>query len=72
MLLSLFVVQGPAHAAIPQQINYQGCLTSAASQPVTATVTMVFRLYTVPTGGTAVYTGTHSRNEEWQCTVPRS
>ena len=71
-LLSQVVVQGPVHAAVPQQINYQGYLTNAASQPVTAMVTMVFRHYTAPTGGKAVCTGMHSRKEEWQCTVLRS
>jgi hypothetical protein len=49
-----------AQAAVPQRINYQGHLTNAASQPVTATVTMVFRLYTAPSGGSPIYTETQS------------
>jgi len=46
---------GNALAQIPDKINYQGKLTNPAGQPVTATVSMVFSLYDVATGGAALY-----------------
>jgi hypothetical protein len=45
-------------AAIPRIINFQGYLTNAAATPVDGSVPMVFRLYTVPSGGVALYTET--------------
>lgn len=41
-------------------ISYQGHLTSANGQPVNGNTNMTFKLYTVPTGGTAVWTETRS------------
>jgi hypothetical protein len=41
-------------------INYQGKLTDNASEPLSGTYTMAFRLYNVATGGTARDTDTHS------------
>ena len=49
-----------ADATIPQTINYQGQLTSAANAPVNASVSMVFKLYNVPTGGSALWTETQT------------
>ncbi|MCK4818502.1 hypothetical protein KA005_22220, partial [bacterium] len=40
-------------------INYQGKLTNNASEPLSGTYTMAFRLYDVVTGGTALDTDTH-------------
>jgi trimeric autotransporter adhesin len=51
---------GNALAQIPDKINYQGKLTNPTGQAVTATVSMVFSLYDVATGGAAVYTETQS------------
>ena len=51
LLLSLSV----GYAAIPYTINYQGYLTDSQGTPVNGTVSMVFSLYTVPTGGTALW-----------------
>lgn len=51
----------PAAASLtPSVISYQGSLTNAASQPVNGNVNMTFRLYSVPTGGTALWTETRS------------
>jgi len=56
--LTLFVSQG--FTAIPQKINYQGYLTSAAGVPVNGTVQMVFSIYNVPSGGTGLWTETQN------------
>ncbi len=46
-----------AHAAINQQINYQGKLTNASNIAVAdGSYTASFSLYTVPTGGAAIWT----------------
>lgn len=42
-------------AAPPRLMSYQGVLADAAGVPINASVTMVFRLYDVATGGTALY-----------------
>jgi trimeric autotransporter adhesin len=51
---------GGAEAQVPDEINYQGRLTSPGGQPVNATVSMVFSLYDVATGGSALYSETQS------------
>jgi hypothetical protein len=56
LLLSISV----AYAAIPERINYQGYLTNASGNPVNATVSMTFKIYTVASGGTALWTETQS------------
>ena len=43
-------------APVAQNITYQGKLTNAAGSPLTGTYTFTFRLYNVPTGGTALDT----------------
>lgn len=40
--------------AVPARVNYQGSLESDG-MPVTATVTMIFRIYTTSTGGTPLW-----------------
>jgi len=56
-LVFLFVLGfSPANAAIPYTINYQGYLTDAMGSPVNGTVSMTFSLYTVASGGTALWT----------------
>jgi hypothetical protein len=40
-----------AQAVVPSQFSYQGFLTTPAGVPVSATLTMQFRLYDAPTGG---------------------
>ena len=43
------------NAQVPHKITYQGYLTATGGTPVTATVSMQFNLYTVDTGGVALY-----------------
>jgi len=48
-------------ASVPTVMNYQGRLTNSAGQPVTdGSYQLVFNLYSVSTGGTAVWTETQS------------
>ncbi len=47
---------GVAQAALPQTINYQGLLTATDGTPVNTAVAMTFRLYSVGTGGSALWT----------------
>ncbi len=44
----------------PGTISYQGTLTSALGEPANGTVAMTFRLYSVPTGGSALWTEAHT------------
>lgn len=46
---------GSPQAAVPQLINYQGKLTNASGQPITSAVTLKFRIYDTPTGGTLLW-----------------
>lgn len=46
--------------ATPGVITYQATLTDANGKPINATLTIVFRLYSTPTGGTALWTETRS------------
>lgn len=43
------------YAAIPETINYQGYLTNSDGVPIDGPVAMVFSLYDVSTGGTALW-----------------
>lgn len=45
---------------VPGTISYQGTLTTALGEPVNGTVAMTFRLYSVPTGGSALWTETRT------------
>ena len=45
-------------SAIPQQINYQGSLTSPAGTALDTTVAMTFKLYSDSTAGTLLWTET--------------
>jgi hypothetical protein len=60
--LALLVVCwcGAIQAQVPQKLNYQGFLTNPGGAPINASLSMVFKLYTVPTGGSALYTETHT------------
>ena len=62
VLPGLFLVILPCigQAQIPQKINYQGYLTSAAGVPVNGTVAMVFSFYTAPTGGSPIWNETQN------------
>ena len=45
--------------ATPGVISYQGNLVGSSGQPVNGDVAMTFRLYNVPTNGTALWTEAH-------------
>lgn len=47
-------------AVTPGVVSYQGTLTDAAGKPVNGAANMTFRLYTAPTGGTALWTEAHT------------
>ena len=51
-----------AHAQVPEQIGYQGVLVDAGGQPVNGLVPMLFRLYSMPSGGSALYSETQTVN----------
>jgi hypothetical protein len=59
-VLLLFALTGAAVAQVPDKINYQGRLTDPGGTPITASVPMVFKLYTVSSGGAAIYTDTQT------------
>ncbi|MDD1749128.1 MAG: hypothetical protein LUO89_04560, partial [Methanothrix sp.] len=60
VFISLSFLTSFSDAAIPQKMNYQGYLTSAAGVPVNGTVQMVFSIYNVPSGGTELWTETQN------------
>jgi microcystin-dependent protein len=45
-------------AGVPNTLNYQGTLTNNTGEPVTGSKTIVFKLYNVVSGGTALWTET--------------
>jgi hypothetical protein len=52
---------GPAAPdATPGTISYQGMLNDAAGQPINGSTNITFRLYSAPTGGTALWTEAHT------------
>lgn len=51
----IFVMVGIGFGQIPPLINYQGMLTDASGNPINGTVSVVFRIYDVATGGTALW-----------------
>lgn len=60
LLFTVFLVR-PGYAAINPQINFQGKLTNPDSTNVSnGTYSIVFSIYTVASGGTAVWTETQS------------
>jgi hypothetical protein len=52
------VLAASAFAAVPQQINYQGCLTNTGGSPLDTTVAMTFKLYTDSLAGSLLWTET--------------
>ncbi len=54
------MVHGPALAAVPQLLTYQGLLKNSSGSYLTGTYSMVFKIYNVSTGGTALWTETQS------------
>ena len=47
-------------AQVPHDMAYQGVLTDAVGAPLTGPVTLVFRVFDMPSGGVPLYTETHS------------
>ena len=47
-------------SVMPGAISYQGTLLEASEQPISGNVNMTFGLYDTPTGGTSLWTETHS------------
>lgn len=58
LLLLLSLAAMAVTAAAPATLGYQGNLANAAGQPITANLTITFRLYDVPAGGSALWTET--------------
>ena len=58
--LLLSILPLPAHAAIPQKINYQGYLTDPQGLPIDDTVSITFSIYSTLSGGSALWTETQS------------
>jgi hypothetical protein len=56
-ILLLLCFTTPA-SAIPQQIAYQGYLTDSGGVPHNGTISMTFRIYSVSSGGAALWTET--------------
>jgi microcystin-dependent protein len=59
-LMFLTIMPFAGHAAVPEKINYQGYLTNSSGAAVTGSVQMVFSIYNVDTGGTALWTETQT------------
>ena len=59
-LLGIFTL--PVHAAVPDDLNYQGYLTNSSGSPINGTVFINFSLYNVETGGIALWSDIRSVN----------
>ena len=60
VLLLLVLAPHIVQAAIPPTINHQGYLTNASGVPVTGTIQITFKIYSVPAGGVALWTETRA------------
>ena len=69
IIFSLLSPLATSEAALNKQINYQGKLTNASGVAVTnGTYNIQFKLYTVSTGGTAIWTETRTDPDRVQVT----
>ena len=59
-LVTIIFAATVSAADIPQMINYQGRLTSAAGMALDTTVSMTFTIYDDSTGGSPKWSETHS------------
>jgi hypothetical protein len=57
-LISFLVCVVPAWAQAPNLVNYQGVLKDSGGNPLTGTYSITFSLYSVSSGGTALWTET--------------
>ena len=62
LVATLLIVTG-AFADVPSQINYQGTLTDSAGDPITGIYSMTFSLYADSTGGSSLWSETHTSVE---------
>ncbi|PNU18569.1 hypothetical protein C2E25_16985 [Geothermobacter hydrogeniphilus] len=60
ILLAGLLTAVPLLAAVPNTISYQGVLTDAGGTPLTGSQTVVFRLFSVATGGTPLWEETRN------------
>jgi len=60
VIVSILLAAFVSHAQVPQLFNYQGFLRNAAGAPVTGSLSVEFRIYKTPTGGTALWTETQT------------
>ena len=58
-LVALFCC-GIAQAQIPRKLNYQGYLTTSTGAPVNTPQTLTARIYDVSSGGSALFTESHT------------
>ena len=59
-MLALAVSPAVASAQVPGDTTYQGVLTDAVGAPLAGPVDLVLRIYEVPSGGSPLYTETHT------------
>lgn len=57
-IVSCIVFAGLLQAATPNRLGYQGNLADSGGQPITANLSITFRLYDVASGGSALWTET--------------
>ncbi len=60
MFLLLLTIPGLSWSASPAILNYQGKLSDSDGNPTTATVPMVFGIYSAATGGAPLFTDTRA------------
>jgi len=63
MLLVLFSA-GQSFAGVPQKISYQGYLVNELDEPLTGSYSVLFSIYDVQTGGTALWNETRTVSVE--------
>jgi trimeric autotransporter adhesin len=59
VMFCLYIMAEGANGSVPERINYQGYLTDKNGNPINAGVTITVSIYTVPTGGTPLWTEQH-------------
>jgi hypothetical protein len=64
ILLIALMISSQAIAAFPQQINYQGKLTNASNIPLTGSYSILFGIYDVSSGGSALWSETQTVTTE--------
>ena len=60
LLMLLAWMASPAQATVPNTLNFQGLLTDHAGSRLNATVTITFKLYTVASGGSSLWSETQA------------